>query len=645
MTTSSTQPLISFTEEQKTILKHPPTEHGRILAGPGTGKSTTAAALAQKLAARDPIPRVRFLTFTRAATAELSKKISAQTGNTESASTIHSFSMSILVRNPGCAIFPHPLRIADDYEESVLIRPHLALKLGVGTRVVDKLINEMSAKWESLSETPNEEIEPEQRARFLGMWMEHRHVFGYTLLAELPDLFRQAMRDHDDLLGLDYDLLIVDEYQDLNACDLEVLQRLAQKGIRILAIGDDDQSIYSIRKAAPTGIRRFPLDYEIRPQFDYQLSVCQRSPRTIFNWAQFVIQGLPDRDKTRPLPTFSKDAPEGTCALLHFTDDDNEASGVSSIITWLHAKKNIPLSEILVLYRTKNFGSSFTDKVAQILSGKIEINRPDRIHEVLSDQNNRLLLANLHLIDFPTDSLAWWTLIKSCRGIGNAFVDFLYDKAVALNTSFGEALDREAQNSFSTWPATLSRQVQLALSVWTETRKRLEILPEKEGNVRWSKWILDNTENGLLPDCTSEFKELLIGVDGLIEEDEQDLGRFLSQIQPKGKDLYQSKSTGVRFMTMTGSKGLTAQATIIVGVDNDLIPHPRGDVNEEHRLLYVAMTRPKEYLFMTWVTRRTGYVVHSGRENYGRRQYSEFLRGGPVESEDGERYIQRLLNS
>jgi DNA helicase-2/ATP-dependent DNA helicase PcrA len=503
----------------------------------------------------------------------------------------------------------------------------------------------MSAKWESLSEIPNEEIEPEQRARFLGMWMEHRHVFGYTLLAELPDLLRQALRDHDDILGLDYDLLIVDEYQDLNACDLDVLQRLAQREIKILAIGDDDQSIYSFRKAAPTGIRRFPTDYAIRPQFDCQLTVCQRSPRAIFNWAQFVIQGLPDRDRTRPLPTFSQVAPEGSCALLRFPDDDSEAHGVANLITWLHTKKGIPLPEILVLYRTDNFGSSFTDRVVDVLTDEIEISQPNRIYQVLNDPNNRLLLATLHLIDFPTDSLAWRTLLKSRRGLGDAFVNQLYDRAVALNTSFGEALAREAQNVFSNWPTTLTRQIQPALSIWTETRNRIEALPEKEDAIRWSKWIVDNIESGHLPNCSQEFKDLLVGVDELIETDGHDLGRFLSQIQPKGKDLYQSKSTGVRFMTMTGSKGLTAQATIVVGVDNDLIPHPRGDMNEERRLLYVAMTRPKEYLFMTWAARRTGYVVHSGRENYGRRQYSEFLRGGPVESQDGQRHIQQLVNS
>jgi DNA helicase-2/ATP-dependent DNA helicase PcrA len=177
-----------FTDEQKMILRHPSFQHGRLLAGPGTGKSTTAVALAQELASRDPIPRIKFLTFTRAATAELSKKLSTSQTDVELASTMHSFSISALIRNPGSAIFPTPLRIPDNYEWKNLIRRHLAQKVGIRVTKLEKLKNEMAAKWESLINEQHEEITIEERARFMGTWGQHRSVFGYTLLAELPDL-------------------------------------------------------------------------------------------------------------------------------------------------------------------------------------------------------------------------------------------------------------------------------------------------------------------------------------------------------------------------------------------------------------------------------------------------------------------------
>jgi len=107
----------------------------------------------------------------------------------------------------------------------------------------------MAAKWESLNPEERPGVAPEERARFMGAYTEHRRTCGYTLLDELPELLRCALRDHPDLAGVNYDLLIVDEYQDLNACELELLKRLAERGASILAIGDDDQSIYSFRKA------------------------------------------------------------------------------------------------------------------------------------------------------------------------------------------------------------------------------------------------------------------------------------------------------------------------------------------------------------------------------------------------------------
>ena len=216
---------IILTEEQLTVVQHPPNAHGRVLAGPGTGKSTTAVALAELLLAQENPPRVRFLTFTRAATAELSKKLPPELShNLERPSTIHSFAISVLLQNYGCASIPEPLRIPDDYEYWDLIRPHLAKQVRVPLGKFDDLIAEMSAMWQSLNPEERSNITPEERAGFMGGWNVHRRVFGYTLLQELPDLLRQALLNYDNLKGIDYDTLIVDEYQDLNACDLAVLK-------------------------------------------------------------------------------------------------------------------------------------------------------------------------------------------------------------------------------------------------------------------------------------------------------------------------------------------------------------------------------------------------------------------------------------
>jgi len=94
-------------------------------------------------------------------------------------------------------------------------------------------------------------------------------------------------------------------------------------------------------------------------------------------------------------------------------------------------------------------------------------------------------------------------------------------------------------------------------------------------------------------------------------------------------------------MTMIGSKGLTVRATIVAGVDDGIIPREDADPNEERRLLYVAMTRAKQFLFCTWAGRRAGPTARAGGQNARDwRQHSHFFDGGPVRSQDGPAYLK-----
>jgi superfamily I DNA/RNA helicase len=129
-----------------------------------------------------------------------------------------------------------------------------------------------------------------------------------------------------------------------------------------------------------------------------------------------------------------------------------------------------------------------------------------------------------------------------------------------------------------------------------------------------------------------------LDLDELAEED-QSLGRYIGQIEPLGKDLALAKSEGVRIMTMGGSKGLTVRATIVAGVEDGLVPRPNSDLSEERRILYVAMTRAKEYLYCTWATRRRGPTARAGNPTLNRRRHCEFLNDGPVESRDGHVFL------
>ena len=629
---------LTLTDEQLAVVNHKLPGHGRVLAGPGTGKSTTAVELARRLREGAPPPRIKFLTFTRAATAELAKKLpSGESGVIGNPSTIHSFSISVLLQNPGSASFPEPLRIPDDYERKELIRPHLARLVGVGVYELDDLIDEMAAKWESLNPLELSHIAPQARARFMGAWTKHRLIFGYTLLDELPDLFRCALRDHDDLKGIDFALLIVDEYQDLNACDLEVIRRLADRGTSILAVGDDDQSIYFFRKAHPAGIRNFLQQYGTN--CDYKLTMCHRSPQRIMEWANHVIIGDTGREP-RKQPTYCDDAPEGRVALLGFRSEKSEAKGVANIVSWLMEQEGVPPSEILVLSRTDRSGT-FTRPIKEQLAVRgIRVADPNSVGEILADPRNRNLMAILRIVANPEDSLAWWTLISLEKGIGEGFVDQVFKLAESSNLTFGEALRKASLDGFDGFAASVRER---ARKLWSEKKKAANTyrLPWHMDKVRWGDWILSEIDSGRLPQCSDGFRELLKMVDDAVDEGEE-LGRYLSQIHVVAADIMRAKSEGVRFERMTGSKGLTVTATILVGVDNDLIPRLDQDQAEERRLLYVAMTRSRKYLFLTWARTRRGPGARSGRANAGRRQPSEFLKGYSIESEDGGDYAKEL---
>jgi DNA helicase-2/ATP-dependent DNA helicase PcrA len=125
---------------------------------------------------------------------------------------------------------------------------------------------------------------------------------------------------------------------------------------------------------------------------------------------------------------------------------------------------------------------------------------------------------------------------------------------------------------------------------------------------------------------------------------ESGLNHYLNQLEPVAKDLA-LRTDGVAIMTMAKSKGLTFQAAIVMGVESGVIPSPRAtDEKEERRLLYVAMTRARRFLFLTMASRRTGPTARSGQPNVGSsRSRSPLLAMTSAEPRDGVRYLKKLV--
>lgn len=623
---------MDYTEEQKKIFDHDPNKHACILAGPGTGKSSTIIGYVCRIKEQYPEKNIRLLTFTRAANSELADKIIESGKETIVSNTVHSFAISILLNNPGTHGLPEPIRIADDWEWGELIRKDLALRLGISVRAIEKLKNEMSASWESLAETQNESVPQELRAKYMRLWEEHRKIFGYSLLSELPFRLKTALEGNSELDLGNLNLIAVDEYQDLNACDLNCFSHMSKRGTTIIAIGDDDQSIYQFRKAHPEGIRRFPDEYQAEV---YPLSISHRCGKKILDWANFVIGGDTTRTE-KPNLSPSQNNPGGKGGYLVFNRETTEGDGVVRLVNWLTESEKVPLEEILILIRTASIGNLVKSALKRV---NIQFSDPEESLELLQQPPVRRLLAFLRLMVNLYDSLAWWALLKLTRGIGDTTINEIYRIARSNNSTFGQAILEQSKKGFSDISSSRNKLEKLIHEV-IERVQNTDIADKG----KWGTWISERIEIGKLPGSPKEFIDLLLRVDETKVGNETNLEQFINQIEPVIKDIMNSKVTDkIRVMSFFRSKGLTVSAVIIAGVEDGIIPHPKGDPQEERRLLYVGMTRAREYLFLTRSRRRVGPSARSGRANVaGTRATSPFLVGGPVREVDGDTELTKL---
>jgi DNA helicase II / ATP-dependent DNA helicase PcrA len=625
---------MEYTAEQLSFFDHDPSIHGRILAGPGTGKSSTLIGYIDKVRQQYPNKKPRLLTFTRAANGELTDKVLKAGHDKVLSSTAHSFAISILLSNPGMSSFSEPLRIADDWEWNELIKSDLSRRLRLGLSDVEKLKNEMSAFWESLAPEEDANISAEIRSRFMGLWEEHRRVYGYTLLAELPFRLKEALESEPDLNIGELNLLAVDEYQDLNACDLRCLRFLSERGVTLLAVGDDDQSIYRFRKAHPAGIRNFLDEYGAN---DYPLTISHRCGTKILEWANYVVGGDTTRSADKPLLRAGDHNPEGAVAYLLFNRENTEAEEIVKLVKWLNSKQSIPLEEILVLARTGKIVKPIKEEFKK---ENIPFRDPEDFLCRLRQDNARELLSILHLLTNKNDSLAWWALLHLTRGVGSSAIGKIYDLALRDKIQFGDALIKESENDFQ----NISTGKKL---VHDKARKVLHLIGALEIPEQgpWGSWIIERIEEGELPKVDNELIEVFKKIDSWKEDvSDLSLGQYVNQIEPMIKDIMNAKQEDfLRIMTLGRSKGLTVRAVIIAGVEDEVIPHPIGEIQEERRLLYVGMTRAREHLYITRARRRVGPTARSGRANVGQaRRPCRFLEGGPVFQTDGETFIDSL---
>jgi len=635
--------------EQRIAASHEGT-HARLLAGPGTGKTLSLTSrICYLIENRNVEPEeILALTFTRAAAYVLRQRVSEELGTDRMPriSTIHSFSLRQLLRNSRLiTALPQPLRIADDWEERNIITEDLKAMLGLA-RIEDirHLFNLLSADWQTLTAEEDHWEDRFANPAFLGAWREHRECYGYVLRSELVYQLKRALEQYGDFeLETPLRYLLVDEYQDLNRCDLAVVAAIGNRGTEIYVAGDDDQSIYGFRKAHPAGIRRFIIDYN--GARDMALSICKRCDRGILDIGLFVARQDYERIDKPIHPEEGRGA--GEVALLRFRDQIAEGEGITEICRHLLERHGLQAHEILILLRSDNKGVFSTVIRDHLESAGIPVAPSTDENGPLNEFSGRQVLAVLRLIVNPLDQLAWRTLLQLRSNlIGPTSIQTLYRLANTQGFRFSQAVHRVAEDASlmaKPYGSRLQNEVQEIRAILDDLGGK-EIATDGKDAVRSAvEAVVNRTVEG-----EGDRQRILEELNKLIELVEPiSVVDFVRGIEVSSESIEQEiEINKVNILTMHKAKGLTAEAVIVMAAEDEYIPgRAEGqEIGDERRLLYVSLTRAKHYIFITYCDQRTGRQRHTGRTFGNRnRTLTRFLQDAPLRPQPGMEFIAQLL--
>jgi superfamily I DNA/RNA helicase/RecB family exonuclease len=361
-----------------------------VLAGPGTGKTTTIveAVRARVAAGTDP-ERILTLTFSRRAAQELRARIGARLDRTVGsplAWTFHGFGFSLLGRTMAAEDLGRRLTLLSGPEQDVTVRELLlggeqvtpgrwpdALQPALPTRGFSEQLRTLLSRARSLGMEPADlaaaavaggREDWAAAAAFLGEYLDVLDAQGaldYSELVARAVGWAESPAGRQELRA-SYDLVVVDEYQDTDPAQERLLAALAGDGRDLVAVGDPDQSIYAFRGAQVGGILRFPERFRTRdgdPADIAVLQTCRRSGATLLAASRAVAGRLPvvGAGMTRALARHHDLVPApglaaGRVDVWEFASPGAEAAGIADLLRREHLQQGRPWSDMAVLVRS-----------------------------------------------------------------------------------------------------------------------------------------------------------------------------------------------------------------------------------------------------------------------------------------------------
>jgi DNA helicase-2/ATP-dependent DNA helicase PcrA len=606
-----------------------------IIAGAGSGKTKVLTTRITHLMGHHQVDafNILALTFTNKAAAEMKERIEKILGNSEARNlyvgTFHSVFARILRSEATKIGYPSSFTIYDTDDAKAVVKTVVnELNLDDKQYKPNIVYNRISAAKNGLvgpAEYLNDYLLQQEDAR------ANRPMIGQIYEAYAKRCFKNGAMDFDDLLFKMYLLLknnaealskyqrkfkyiLIDEYQDTNPAQYEIIKLLGAMHENVCVVGDDAQSIYSFRGATIANILQFQKDYDdvkvVKLEQNY------RSTKTILNVANEII----GNNKGQIEKTLFTDNAEGEkVKLVRTMTDNDEGKFVADTIKEQKLRNHFFNKDFAILYRTNAQSRSFEESlrrmgIAYRIYGGTSFYQRKEVKDYL---------AYLRIVANPRDEEGLKRIINyPVRGIGKTTMDKAVLYANESNQSMWDVLCNAAMFGFKSGTLeAIDNFVTMIKMFQSELEKKnaydlAVIVGKSTGLVK--ELFNDKTTEGLAR--YENVQELLNSIKEFIETpmNEEDgevgdkgLGTYLQQIMllTDADNEDKENSDVVKLMTIHAAKGLEFPVVFVGGLEETLFPNAmsintREELEEERRLFYVAVTRAKKNLFLTYANTR-----------------------------------------
>ena len=589
-----------------------------IIAGAGSGKTRVITfRIAHMLEKGIPQSQILALTFTNKAAKEMADRIKDLTQKklqNLTVSTFHAFGVRILRQDIDKLGYRENFSIYDETDRIALIKEcGQELKFSQEAMDIYKISNLISniktgrKNWE----TANDMYRP-----LYELYQEGLQLYNAVDFDDLIVLPIKLFREHPDVLERyreRYKYIMVDEFQDTSHQQYEMMHLLADKNVAV--VGDDDQSIYSWRGADYQNIINFEHDFDVT---EIRLEQNYRSTETILEAANGVISHNTNR-KDKKL--WSGNGGGKPIEIFMPLNDTDEADFISQSILGIAAEEHRKYDEFGVLMRANTQGrvleeAFLENNIPYTMSGGTSFFGRKEIKDVIS---------YLRIIANHDDDINLLRIINTPRrGIGRAAIQLMNDEAVLQGCTMWNAMDALINRPGSPASDVLKEDLQEFMNLIEDQRQKL--LSGRGLSAKVRQLVEDiNYRDHLITEYSKNEKAVrfkLMNIESLLnsmdawekdpENENPSLFNYLNRITLISRDDGDEEGSKgkVNLMTIHASKGLEFPVVFIAGAEEGLIPHARsveengGDVEEERRLFYVAITRARDKLFITSCQKR-----------------------------------------